>query len=280
MIESIPAEHLNIPSLHGYFGRFGTIVSIDVEPEAGRAKVEFSEASGAKSAYECPEAVFGNRFVRVLWEHEMVNKTLNLPVAVNSGLSPAAFHRPSPQEELLRRRQETLSALLEVQKQKETLLQRYLEEKSKILEALSVAESTEARSMLLNELQVVDAAIESVKPVEKQGVQGVVQPILRGGPLRSKPMTTPRIAVVRPRQSYNLDLRPKTLRMSPVPAKVGSDPASVRKFFEPYGQVSNLAIESSGGGMQAVVSYVNRRDAEKALYCLTQAEPDITITWQ
>jgi hypothetical protein len=63
--------------------------------------------------------------------------------------------------------------------------------------------------------------------------------------------------------------------MHPVPPKVGTDPGAVRKFFEPYGQLSNLVLE----GGQAIVSYVSRRDAERALRCLVQAEPDVSITW-
>lgn len=274
VIESIPLELLNIAALHGYFARFGTIVKMDLEPEAGRAKLEFTEASAAKAAYDCPEAVFGNRFIRILWEHEAM---ASRPV---KGLSPAAAaSRLNPQQELLRKRQETLEAFLTLQSQKEALLQRYLAEKARLLHSLSSMNGEGAdRSPVLSELQAIEAAIETVRPAEKPALAQAVQPILRGP---SRPVSRSEAAPIRPRQTYNLDLRPKAIRMTPVPAKVGRDPAAIRKFFEPYGQVASLQVEEGeGGSVSAVVAFVNRWNAERALHYLTQSEKDVEITWE
>lgn len=70
-LKRIPRDLNNISKLNEHFQRFGTITNIQVcafsDPEA--ALVQFSHHTEAKAAYSCPDAVLGNRFIRVFWHN-------------------------------------------------------------------------------------------------------------------------------------------------------------------------------------------------------------------
>ncbi|CAH3022608.1 unnamed protein product [Porites evermanni] len=70
-LKRIPRDLNNIAKLNEHFQRFGSITNIQVcafgDPEA--ALVQFSHHSEAKAAHSCPDAVLGNRFIRVFWHN-------------------------------------------------------------------------------------------------------------------------------------------------------------------------------------------------------------------
>jgi len=71
-VRRLPAELNNIATLNEYFSKFGTIVNLQVrfqgDPEA--AVVQFSSHSEASSAHRCPDAVLGNRFIKLFWHNK------------------------------------------------------------------------------------------------------------------------------------------------------------------------------------------------------------------
>ncbi|ORZ32507.1 hypothetical protein BCR44DRAFT_89416 [Catenaria anguillulae PL171] len=66
-IHNIPEEHLRRSAVEDYFSRFGSIarVTIAEDPAEKRAFVTFNDLDAAIAAKTCPDAIFGNRFVRV-----------------------------------------------------------------------------------------------------------------------------------------------------------------------------------------------------------------------
>lgn len=276
IIDKIPPEACTIAAVHGHFERFGTIINIDLLPDQSRARIQYAGHEEAHAAFASPDVIFGNRFVKVYWEPEEQPRP-HLPPPV-----PARPPRPAdPQEELLRRRQETLKAYLELQKHREALLAKYIAQQTALLERLEAADlDGPARSTLLDDLRAVEAAIEGIKPkAAARPAPAPTQahtPILRGGPApRGRGGFAQAPLPPRPPTSYKLDLRPRTIRMAPIPAKLGTDPAALRKFFEPYGQVASLAV----GDGDVQVTYVQRPDAERALASLSRAEDEATFSW-
>lgn len=67
VVEKLPPEKANIHDLSTYFGRFGTVTKVGVEPHGTRALVSFSTHQEAHAAWKSEEAVFGNRFVVIFW---------------------------------------------------------------------------------------------------------------------------------------------------------------------------------------------------------------------
>jgi hypothetical protein len=211
-------------------------------------------------------------------------------------LKPAPPPAPTvidPQAELLRKRQETLGAYLELQRQKEALLQKYMGQQKTLLESMTHPELDEAtRSKLHSELIIIEDAIKAIKPpqAEESALEHPQkQPILRGGPaIRSRgrgrgsftlqPAGPHAHAPQSSLGTFKLDLRPKTIKMSPIPAKLGTDQGSIRKFFEPYGQVTNLVVDESVS--TATVTFVKRSDAEKAMFYLSKSEEGTSFAWE
>lgn len=71
-VRRLPAHLNTIASLNDYFSKFGTIVNLQIkyenDPEA--AVVQFASHAEAASAHRCPEAVLGNRFIKLFWHNK------------------------------------------------------------------------------------------------------------------------------------------------------------------------------------------------------------------
>ncbi|GAA5912939.1 hypothetical protein JCM5296_002531 [Sporobolomyces johnsonii] len=63
--ENIPPQATNEQSVRGFFAKFGAVEALEVDARARRAKVTFGTVAEAERALSSPEAVFGNRFVRL-----------------------------------------------------------------------------------------------------------------------------------------------------------------------------------------------------------------------
>jgi len=67
VITNIPNELNTIDCLNEHFKKFGTVVNIQVQPHLNRAYVQYSSYSEALKLFRSPEAVLGNRFIKVFW---------------------------------------------------------------------------------------------------------------------------------------------------------------------------------------------------------------------
>ncbi|TPX30309.1 hypothetical protein SmJEL517_g06107 [Synchytrium microbalum] len=67
VVDSIPPEKLNLDSVNAYFKKYGSIMNIKLVPGTTRAVIQFAAHPQAMMAFQDPEPVFANRFVRVFW---------------------------------------------------------------------------------------------------------------------------------------------------------------------------------------------------------------------
>ncbi|KAK4705286.1 hypothetical protein P7C70_g921, partial [Phenoliferia sp. Uapishka_3] len=65
VVENAPREALTVDNVRQFFDKFGPITEVAVDVPAQRAIVTFVNPDNARTALGSPEAVFGNRFVRV-----------------------------------------------------------------------------------------------------------------------------------------------------------------------------------------------------------------------
>eukprot|EP00250_Pteridium_aquilinum_P005499 c15583_g1_i2 orf=213-3341(-) len=63
----IPSSNSRKDLLKAHFQKFGEVVDIRVPSQGDRAFVQFSQREGAEAALKSPEAVMGNRFIRLSW---------------------------------------------------------------------------------------------------------------------------------------------------------------------------------------------------------------------
>jgi len=66
-IENIPPEYFAIDKINNYFKKFGTIININLNPRHYKATIQFSQYNEANQAYNSPDPIFGNRFVKLYW---------------------------------------------------------------------------------------------------------------------------------------------------------------------------------------------------------------------
>lgn len=65
VVENVPVEALDNDVVRHFFSSFGPVSHVAVDPVARKALVSFTSSDHAKKALSCPNAIFGNRFVRI-----------------------------------------------------------------------------------------------------------------------------------------------------------------------------------------------------------------------
>ncbi|CAG8523924.1 10445_t:CDS:10 [Diversispora eburnea] len=188
VVENIPIEVCNLDKVNEFFKKFGTIVNINVDITHHKAIIQFHSQSDAYKAYNSPEPIFDNRFVKVYWYKEKeepqssnssaIKPTVTLLKPENPvSAPPEILTQPSPEkikeaEEKAKKQKESLTALLEIQKQREQLINRQIEEQKKLME---LAKKSKNREEVLKVLSKVSEEIKNDTNVVAR------KPILTGG---------------------------------------------------------------------------------------------------
>lgn len=164
VVENIPKEHCVIDKVNEYFKQFGTITNISLETELSKAVVQYSSHQEADAAYSSPEVIFNNRFVKVYWQKA---EAKDQEAAVTPPPKPAApkTYEPSPEvvaakaaefaklKEIKQKQQQArLQTMLELQKSKEQLIQKQIQEQKELMEKLANAKTPEERSSIMSAL--------------------------------------------------------------------------------------------------------------------------------
>ncbi|CAG8507982.1 10464_t:CDS:2 [Ambispora leptoticha] len=194
VVENIPAENCTIDKVNEFFKKFGTITNINVDPSFQKAIIQFSTSQEASKAYNSPEPIFDNRFVKVYWhktdkeEHPATNPLLTkqavapaMKQEVTSQSSPTEVQALSISEkqkemdEKAKKQKENLKAMLEIQKKREELIQRQIEEQNKLIElAKKKTGDAKGREELFGSLSKIS------EDIKKDTSNTVLKPIITG----------------------------------------------------------------------------------------------------
>ncbi|KAK9701193.1 hypothetical protein K7432_011827 [Basidiobolus ranarum] len=182
VVENIPHEFCTIDKVNEFFKKFGVVTNINLDFHGHKAVVQFSSNSEAYKAYNSPEPIFDNRFVKVYWHKSDSDETVSAPsepAASNKWTAPA-INAESPispntpdqtkMAEKAKKHQEHLKMMLEIQKQKEQLVQKQIEQQKLLMEQLSKGKnvSPEARKEILGRLnQIAESIKEALQSATK-----------------------------------------------------------------------------------------------------------------
>lgn len=185
-VEKIPAEFCQISTVNDFFAKFGTITNISVQPHAQKAVIQYSTRAEAENAYNSPDAIFDNRFVKVYWHKD---ETPTVPADIPQPIVPKS-NEPDPElvaaraaelakerEEKQKKHQEHMKSILEIQKKREIQLQQQIDEQKRLLNQLtnSTGLTQTEKADLLKALKAIQndidtskttAAIEPIVPTE------------------------------------------------------------------------------------------------------------------
>eukprot|EP00727_Mastigamoeba_balamuthi_P002448 m51a1_g1220 putative zinc finger protein (1376) ;mRNA; f:496800-503008 len=92
LVTQLPPAQCTIGDLNRHFSKFGDVTNIQVRANARKAFVQFATHAEALAAKRSPEAVFGNRFVRVVWANPNHSDQISEFEADADPQKPA-FHR-------------------------------------------------------------------------------------------------------------------------------------------------------------------------------------------
>ena len=205
VILNIPPKKCAIDQINEFFKKFGSIINITVNPRFSKANVQFSTHHEAQRAIESPEAVFDNRFVKVVWSREAgeqqharpepngsrVHKP-DQPLPIDS--QPPAETKPDQaaleaEAELRAKKQEKLKAVLDLQKQKEALIQKQIEEQKKIMDMLEKNKNMDSkvREELMNSLKSIN---KNLQPLIKTTEEALAKSINPSGQSSKEPADT------------------------------------------------------------------------------------------
>ncbi|KAG0044824.1 hypothetical protein BGZ83_009901 [Gryganskiella cystojenkinii] len=166
VVEHIPDEFNTIDKVNEFFKQFGSLTNIQVDQTAHKALLQYSTNEEAKAAYNSPEVIFGNRFVKVYWQPDDLDagtfgasqpkptgqvRPENSAPGGSSRPAPYSQQPPGPSVLMTPERAVELAAeraaaaakaaenkktMMEIQRQKEALIQRQMEEQKVILQKL------------------------------------------------------------------------------------------------------------------------------------------------
>ncbi|KAF1742232.1 hypothetical protein MXB_4811, partial [Myxobolus squamalis] len=69
ILKKVPPMSVNINDVNLYFSKFGKVINVilNFENNPSWVLIEFSTSDEAKAAYDSPDAIFGNRFIRIFY---------------------------------------------------------------------------------------------------------------------------------------------------------------------------------------------------------------------
>ncbi|KAI8877398.1 hypothetical protein K501DRAFT_260452 [Backusella circina FSU 941] len=168
-VEKIPLEYCQISTVNDFFAKFGNITNISVQPHQQKAIIQYGSRAEAEAAYNSPDAIFDNRFVKVYWHKD--ESTSTAPAVPE----PPKSNEPDPElvaaraaelakerEEKQKKHNERMKHILELQKQKEHLLQLQIAEQKRLLSKLTDSASLTAQEKeeLLKALKKIQSEID------------------------------------------------------------------------------------------------------------------------
>ena len=247
-VDRLPQEACDADALMEYFCRFGPIVKLDLNERTRKAEIKFQAPEDAHKALSCPDAVMGNRFIRVFWSRAAGSRRLQQqqPRMPPPRLTPAQSTMVS--EAKLKEKQERLQALVQLQKQKQELMEKYVAQQKELLQKLDNPNMGEAEKALLKESMV--SLDRSIQQVQELGARPK-------SPVLATPIPTARTDPA----NFKMDYRPGAFIMTPVPTLLKNDLESFKKILTSHGVLGNFRYDETSNS--ALIEFVNRQEASK-----------------
>lgn len=95
-VNGIPPESNRWETLLSHFQKFGQVIDIHVPANSDKAFIQFSKREEAEAALKAPDAVMGNRFIRLWWANrDRITEEGDGRISVKPPLANSALPQPS-----------------------------------------------------------------------------------------------------------------------------------------------------------------------------------------
>lgn len=186
-IENIPPEYFAIDKINNYFKKFGTIININLNPRHYKATIQFSQYNEANQAYNSPDPIFGNRFVKLYWakteseENENSSQNEESATNVNSNTNPNVSPKSKPIEE---EKQSTPALSSEEMEQinimKKSMISRQLEKQKAFMKQVENPNLTKPeKDEILNNIRLITESVKHIMNASPQNIKVLAGNILQ-----------------------------------------------------------------------------------------------------
>ncbi|KAI1293931.1 hypothetical protein EDD11_008339 [Mortierella claussenii] len=293
VVEHIPDEYNTIDKVNEFFKQFGSLTNIQVDQTLHKALIQYSSRDEANAAYNSPEVIFGNRFVKVYWQPDDMDAssfgrqpkpTGQVRPEVGAGGAHGGHHghhatlkppvtsvlmTPERAAELAAERaaaaaklEENKKMMQEIQRQREALIQRQQEEQ-KILMAKIFANknmSQQDKDEILKGLKnvAIEVTKEPVDPLEKARAAAVAAEAQRQAELQKEAERKERERLDRELEVLNTNpADPNAATGSPAAAATtGSDAAETTAALK--AKLAALQAQAAALGLEQQGGYASR----------------------
>jgi hypothetical protein len=284
VLRNVPHDKLTLGAINEYFEKFGKVSNIQLRPahKPDHAFIEFAHRTQAQSAYDCVDAVMGNRHVRLYWARESDFEQDGIPLS-GVELAPMGQARKqpfsiSPQEGtpqqvtpstsqvpeedpaivLQRKRKEIAAAReeqLKVKTERQTEYNSCIAEQKSLFSKLEAGCSDEEKKELLKRIKSLgkeaEVILAAIKSKEASAKPNDVPDSLKGGPPGPPVRGSGRV-----RGPMSADFRPKLVRITG---------ASVEGLTEPVAKsIFHDTVRATLVDRTWVLDFATRRAAESA----------------
>lgn len=271
----IPQKDNRKEAIFSHFQKFGEVIDIHIPLKTDRAFVQFSKREAAEAALKAPDAVMGNRFIKLWWANRdniphngvvsgnnaqitdpplmtasippLLSATTKgkeimqpLPRPINNLLKPMVAG-PPPQKKI-----DSLELLKELRKKQEMLDQKRNEFRRQLVEFEKQASGVKEESQ--PDLVTKNPKAESAADFTE--FEGSTEPDIA-------PSTF---------NKYKLDNRPIAFKINPPIPSGLANADLLREHFSPFGEISSVEVEESEeeDKISAQVSFTSTLSAERA----------------
>jgi hypothetical protein len=265
IVDRLPMEYCQERSLIDYFSKFGQLDRVSLDSDSRKAEIRFINQEDAQAAIECPDAILGNRFIRIYYASKMKRPH---PSARDSSLSKV--RKPKQHPRLTRsqskmvasstsiskeEKQQRLAHLLQVQRQKQELYEKYIAQQKEILNKLEQPNlPADMKTSLKEAMITLDKSIQEIQKLTAPKEQTTS----KGATGRGDTSTAAGAG------KFKLDNRPGAFIMTPVPSILKNDLDSFRKILDSFGTCTNLKYDSTSNS--ALVEYQTKPQASKVYF--------------
>lgn len=237
IVDRIPIECCTGKAVFDCFKRFGLILNIEEDFPNRTATVLFGSHLEAVKAFQCPEPMFENRFVRVQWDSDQaVSEQVLAKAEERKSKKAAKFAQSTMIATALKQRQQLAT-------QRERLILAHIEQQRVIMDRLKEHNINDKdREQLIASLEKISTLI---KEATVTGSDAIPSPAIK---------------------SHSLDMRSKTLSISSLPSSF-----TLESLLQKLGSFGAIDLFNQSPNSTAIsMQFAERFQAESAFRFLQQ----------
>ncbi|KAJ1756243.1 hypothetical protein IW139_000881 [Coemansia sp. RSA 353] len=276
-VTNIPDTSLDETHVREFFGRFGAVQNVRIDYNKHAATVEYGDANAQSQALSTPEAVFNNRFVRVL------RAVASNGAPTQQAQQPQAVPQQQQQQHLQQQAPAWRPKSAAIKKAE--MIEKYVEQQKELMKKLTTTKDMPAatRKIIMDSIKQIQQQIDASKqpkaaPVEAEPKSEPLDAVASEKAALQDKLKTLQAEAARlgmnargrgrgrgqvPRGAMSLDKRPRTL----VLRNVGQDAAEqLQSEMAQFGDVENIdKLEEGSAPFTYAVKFKARWEAERAL---------------